>query len=40
MNSHDQPHGHDHGSLHPHGMEEPPVSGVSGVPLVELSKRQ
>jgi ABC-type Mn2+/Zn2+ transport system ATPase subunit len=33
MNVHDHP----HGSLHPHGIEEPPVSGFSGVPLVELS---
>jgi ABC-type Mn2+/Zn2+ transport system ATPase subunit len=37
MNSHDYPPGHSHGSLHPHGIEEPPVSGFSGVPLVELS---
>jgi ABC-type Mn2+/Zn2+ transport system ATPase subunit len=33
MSAHDHP----HGSLHPHGVEEPPVSGLSGVPLVELS---
>jgi len=37
MNTHDHPDGHTHGSLHPHGIEEPPVSGPSGVPLVELS---
>src|SRR5438309_6215009 len=37
MNTHDHPPGHAHGSLHPHGIEEPPVSGFSGVPLVELS---
>jgi ABC-type Mn2+/Zn2+ transport system ATPase subunit len=37
MNAHDHPPGHSHGSLHPHGIEEPPVSGFSGVPLVELS---
>jgi zinc/manganese transport system ATP-binding protein len=37
MTVHDHPPGHSHGSLHPHGIEEPPVSGFSGVPLVELS---
>jgi zinc/manganese transport system ATP-binding protein/zinc transport system ATP-binding protein len=37
MNSHNHPPGHSHGSLHPHGIEEPPVPGFSGVPLVELS---
>ena len=37
MNSHDHPPDHSHGSLHPHGIEEPPASGFSGVPLVELS---
>ncbi len=37
MNTHDHLPRHAHGSLHPHGIEEPPVSGFSGVPLVELS---
>jgi ABC-type Mn2+/Zn2+ transport system ATPase subunit len=37
MNSHDYPPGHSHGSLHPHGVEEPPVPSLSGVPLVEVS---
>ena len=37
MSAHDHQPGHAHGSLHPHGIEEPPVSGFSGVPLVELS---
>ena len=37
MNAHDHPPGHSHGSLHPHGIEEPPVAGFSGVPLVELA---
>jgi zinc/manganese transport system ATP-binding protein/zinc transport system ATP-binding protein len=37
MTAHDHPPGHSHGSLHPHGIEEPPISGFSGVPLVELS---
>jgi ABC-type Mn2+/Zn2+ transport system ATPase subunit len=37
MTVHDHPPGHSHGSLHPHGIEEPPVSGFSGVPFVELS---
>ena len=37
MSAHDHPPGHSHGSLHPHGIEEPTVSGFSGVPLVELS---
>jgi zinc/manganese transport system ATP-binding protein len=37
MNAHNHPPGHAHGSLHPHGVEEPPVSRVSGVPLVELA---
>jgi zinc/manganese transport system ATP-binding protein len=37
MNAHDHPPGHAHGSLHPHGIEEPPIRGSSGVPLVELS---
>ena len=37
MTAHDHLPGHTHGSLHPHGMEEPPVSKISGVPLVELA---
>ena len=37
MTAQDHPTGHGRGSLHPHGIEEPPVSGFSGVPLVELS---
>lgn len=37
MTAPNHPPGHAHGSLHPHGIEEPPVSSVSGVPLVELS---
>jgi zinc/manganese transport system ATP-binding protein len=37
MTVHDDSPGHSHGSLHPHGIDEPPVSGFSGMPLVELS---
>ncbi|MGB7948311.1 MAG: metal ABC transporter ATP-binding protein [Candidatus Binatia bacterium] len=37
MSSHDHPDAHSRGSLHPHGIEEPPVSGLSGVPLVDLT---
>ena len=37
MNSHDQPNRNAQGSLHPHGIDEPPVSRFSGIPLVELS---
>jgi ABC-type Mn2+/Zn2+ transport system ATPase subunit len=37
MTAHDHPAGHSHGSLHPHGIEEAPVPGLAGMPLVELS---
>ncbi|HEY6363829.1 MAG TPA: ATP-binding cassette domain-containing protein, partial [Candidatus Binatia bacterium] len=37
MTAHNHSPGHSHGSLHPHGIEEPPASGFSGVPLVELA---
>jgi zinc/manganese transport system ATP-binding protein len=37
MAAHDHPPDHSHGSLHPHGIDEPPASGFSGVPLIELS---
>src|SRR5256886_7013863 len=36
MNDHNHQSGQGHGSLHPHGIEEPPVSSVRGIPLVEL----
>src|SRR5205823_13805300 len=36
MNDHNHQSGQGHGSLHPHGIEEPPVSSVRGMPLVEL----
>jgi zinc/manganese transport system ATP-binding protein/zinc transport system ATP-binding protein len=36
MNTEDHSH-ETHGSLHPHGIEEPPVLGISGAPLVELT---
>src|SRR6266568_2484612 len=36
MNDHNHQPGQGHGSLHPHGIEEPPVSSVRGIPLVEL----
>jgi zinc/manganese transport system ATP-binding protein/zinc transport system ATP-binding protein len=38
MNNHNYQPGYPHGSLHPHGIEEPPARGFSGVPLVELSQ--
>ena len=36
MNTEDHPH-QVLGSLHPHGIEEPPAPGISGKPLVELT---
>ena len=36
MNNHDYPSDHRHGSLHPHGIEEPARSSFGAGPLVEL----
>ncbi|MGH7824281.1 MAG: metal ABC transporter ATP-binding protein [Candidatus Binatia bacterium] len=38
MNKHHHNPNQPHGSLHPHGAEEPPVSGSTGLPIVELSE--
>src|SRR5215471_5367683 len=36
MNHHDHPHGHIHGSLHPHGVEEPLAAKAGVAPLVDI----
>jgi ABC-type Mn2+/Zn2+ transport system ATPase subunit len=37
MNSHDHPAGHGHGSLHPHGVEEPLAPKAGAAPLVDIT---
>jgi len=37
MSTHHPTDVHSQGSLHPHGIEEPPVSALSGVPLVDIT---
>jgi len=36
MNHHEHPHGHIHGSLHPHGVEEPLAAKAGVAPLVDI----